>query len=398
VKGVHWAAVYAGLALSALLLLAEPNDAFGLDTNFAGSAQIDYHLVPTSKDANARSIAFDGFTLEAAVKVTADLSDALSANVKACYGCHGFEMDMAYFDLRIADELALRLGRFSPSFGNFNIRHDPANHRLSDKPLPYDMGRMLRLREWNMGVLPSPFPDNGLEISGHLAFGEGVWTDYAVYAVSGFKGDTNSPDLDFAQSRDGNAYYIDNNGRPSVGARMLVTARLGATSDVTLGGSVMHGTFEPTNEFHYTIVGGDLVFRFGTTNVRFEYLARRQEYDTSDPTRFRYPLFPNENFFVKHGAYAEIEQPVSAATDFMLRVDGMARIGDVAALPLGAPAPADGQLGRRSWVVRATAGAAISIQRNLRLKASTELWDFSEPDQANKTLAVSAHLGAVGTF
>jgi len=79
---------------------------------------------------------------------------------------------MAYFDYRVADELAFRVGRFSPSFGAFNIRHDPANHATSDKPLPYDMGRMLRMNEWNLGVLPSPFPDNGVEIDGTHWFGE----------------------------------------------------------------------------------------------------------------------------------------------------------------------------------------------------------------------------------
>ena len=109
------------------------------------------------------------------------------------------------------------MGRFSPSFGSFNLRHDPANHRLSDKPLPYDMGRMLRLRGWNLGVLPSPFPDNGLELGGKLSFSSGSSLDYAAYAVSGFKGDARAADIDFAQSRDGNVYYVDNNGRPTFG-------------------------------------------------------------------------------------------------------------------------------------------------------------------------------------
>jgi len=72
---------------------------------------------------------------------------------------------MIYFDLRAFDELNVRIGRFSPSFGSFNLRHDPGNHKLSDKPLPYDMGRMLRNATWNNGVLPSPFPDNGVEVN-----------------------------------------------------------------------------------------------------------------------------------------------------------------------------------------------------------------------------------------
>ena len=133
----------------------------------AGSAQVDYHFVPTAHDAKAFPNGFDGFTTELAGKLAVDFSERVSANLKVCYGCHGFEADMMYFDFRVADELNFRAGRFRPSFGAFNLRHDPANHRSSDKPLPYDMGRMLRMRQWNLGVLPSPFPDNGLEIDGN---------------------------------------------------------------------------------------------------------------------------------------------------------------------------------------------------------------------------------------
>jgi hypothetical protein len=64
--------------------------------------------------------------------------------VKICYGCHGFETDMAFVDLRVAEQLNFRVGRMNPAFGDFPLRHDPANHRANSKPLPYDMGRMLR--------------------------------------------------------------------------------------------------------------------------------------------------------------------------------------------------------------------------------------------------------------
>ena len=74
-----------------------------------------------------------------------------SANVKVCVACHGLEVGMAYVDLRAADELNVRVGRFTPAFGSFPLRHDPANHRTSDKPLPYDMGRMLALQRLERG-------------------------------------------------------------------------------------------------------------------------------------------------------------------------------------------------------------------------------------------------------
>src|SRR6185503_19722901 len=111
--------------------------------------------------------------------------------------------------------------------GAFNLRHDPANHRLSDKPLPYDMGRMLRLRQWGMSVLPSPFPDNGVAINGSKFIGSSFQFDYAAYAVSGFKADSRPLDIDFKLSRSPQSYYIDNNARPATGCRISFTYRLG---------------------------------------------------------------------------------------------------------------------------------------------------------------------------
>src|SRR5206468_578425 len=130
---------------------------------FAGSIQLDY-LATT--DPHARQSTLDGSTVELSLKLVVDLGHSASATVKACFACHGFEAGMAYVELRSSDELRLRIGRMTPAFGAFPQRHDPANHNTSDKPLPYDMGRMLRLREWNEGVLPTPWVDNGIELVG----------------------------------------------------------------------------------------------------------------------------------------------------------------------------------------------------------------------------------------
>jgi hypothetical protein len=380
----------ASLTLIAVLvgiaLLSAP--AWAVDRTFSGSAQLDYLVVPTERGANASAIGFDGFTLEANAKIAADISDHLSANLKLCYGCHGFEADMAYFDYRIRDELNIRVGRFSPSFGSFNIRHDPANHGMSDKPLPYDMGRMLRRTDWNEGVLPSPFPDNGIELNGAHWFGEQVQLDYAAYLVSGFKADENALDLDFVQSR--STYYVDNNSRPAGGGRVSLTVAVSKTSDVTLGGSGMYGTFDPMNRLTYGIFGGDLSLRLGQTNLRMEYLVRRQEFDTSDPSLFKYAIAPNNgNFFLKHGAYVELEQPVSGRVTMLGRVDGLYRDGNVAA---------SSELLRRSDMGRATLGSVFTVERGLRVKASTEVYRFSDADANGKTIEVGFHLAFVGVL
>jgi hypothetical protein len=378
------------LLLAVLSALALPVRAAGLDRNFAGSAQVDYHFVPAENAASARSLLFDGTTVELSMKLAVDFTDHLSANVKVCVGCHGFETDMVYFDYRVVDELAVRIGRFSPSFGAFNLRHDPANQRLSDKPLPYDMGRMLRMREWNLGVLPSPFPDNGAEIYGTHWFGDRAQLDYSIHMVSGFKGDSNGTDLDFIQSRSGSLYYVDNNGRPSVGGRLSLTFRLGSSGDATLGGSGMWGTFDPDNKLHYLILGGDLTLRIRRTNLRLEYLLRRQELDVSDPTVFKYQVpARGGDFYVKHGAYVELEQPVSGRVDLIGRVDGLYRVGNIVAAST---------LSARSAVIRYTAGTAIAVDRGFRLKLSAELWSFSDRGIEGRHDEMSFHAGVVGSF
>ena len=378
------------LVVMAMAAAIAPSRALAVERTFGGSAQLDYFFVPTEKGANARTIGLDGFTPEISAKVAADLSEHLSASVKLCYGCHGVEIDSAQVDYRVKDELSFRVGRFSPSFGAYNLRHDPANHGLSDKPLPYDMGRMLRLRSWNLGVLPSPFPDNGVEIGGTHWFGESAQLDYAAYAVSGFRAAAPATDLDFVQSRTPAVYYVDNNSRPTAGGRAAITFKLSDDSDLTFGASGMYGTFDPTNNLSYAILGADVSLRLGQTNLRAEYLARRQEFDTSDPTRFKYALAGQRgDFFVKHGAYLELEQPLGPRVTLLGRVDGLFRVGNV---------EAGSGLSQRSSVGRATLGSIFTVERSLRLKTSIEAYDFSDADGAGRHVEVGFHLAAVWTF
>jgi hypothetical protein len=383
--------IFAAIVFALATLAAVVTPASALERNFAGSAQLDYHFVPTARDAKAFPSTFDGFTTEFAGKLAVDFSEHVSANMKVCYGCHGFEADMMYFDIRVADELNFRVGRFSPSFGAFNLRHDPANHRLSDKPLPYDMGRMLRMRQWGMSVLPSPFPDNGIEINGTKFIGQSLQLDYAVYGVTGFKADTRPLDIDFKLSRTPASYYVDNNARPTVGGRVSLTYKLGEASDTTLGASSMFGTYDPDNQQTYLILGADASLRLDKTNIRVEYLSRRTSFDTSDRTVFKYVVADRlGDFSMKHGAYAEIEQALTPELDLIGRVDGMYRVGNVEAAS---------ELSRRSSVFRYTLGTAYAIERGLRLKFSTELWEFSNRDAlSGRKLELSMHAALAGSF
>jgi len=376
------------LAVSALLAVLTPRPSLGLERNFAGSAQLDYKFLVSQPNASAQPISVDGFITELALKMAVDVSDHFSANVKVCYGCHGFEMAMGYIDYRVADELNFRVGRFSPSFGAFNLRHDPANHHLPDKPLPYDMGRMLRSEQWAEGVLPSPFPDNGIEINGTHWFGNALELDYALYAITGFKADRGAFDLDFDLNR--MPMYWDNNNRPTVGARVATTFRLSTISDITFGASGQYGKYDPDLKFAYAIVGADVWFRSGRTDLRFEYLARRQEFDTSNPAAYRYEV-PRKggDFWVKHGAYIELKQPLSNWIDLIGRVDGMYREGNV---QLESP------LAQKSTVLRYTLGTMFTIEQGLRAKLATELYDFSDVDEAGHHTDVVVNAAIVGTY
>ena len=94
-------------------------------------------------------------------------------------------------------------------------------------------------------------------------------------------------------------------------------------------------------------------------------------------------------YFMKHGAYVELEQPVMRDLDAVARVDGMVRLGNV---PVGA------FLTSQSWMIRETLGVAYTIERNLRLKGSVEYYEFSEADASGNVRDLAFHLGVTGTF
>ena len=93
---------------------------------------------------------------------------------------------------------------------------------------------------------------------------------------------------------------------------------------------------------------------------------------------------------MKHGAYLEIEQGLTPELDLVGRVDGMYRVGNVESAS---------ELSRRSSVFRYTLGTAYAIERGLRIKFSTELWEFSDRDAlTGRKLELSMHTALAGSF
>jgi hypothetical protein len=357
-----------------------------LTRNFAGSIQLDYMSVPTEE--TGRKVALDGATAEVSLKLAMDFTSKISANVKMCVACHGVEIGMAYFDLRIGDEMNVRVGRFTPAFGEFPVRHDPANHRTSDKPLPYDMGRMLRIQEFNEGVLPAPWVDNGIEVNGTHFFGKNLQTDYAVYAISGPRAGADPMDFDFKLSRSGEAYYIDNNSRPVLGGQLIASV-ITDTTTWSAGASMMRGTYDPEHRLPFAIYGAHFIARVGDVFLRAEYLRRHHEMSLGENPmeRFRYGPGSSGTFdpvVIKDGGYIELEVPTGSRVTLIGREDGLRRRGNVSATSM---------LRSDSALLRHTAGAAIVLRQQLRLKLSYEYYDFS--DFENESVV---HVGIAGPF
>ncbi len=375
------------LILISTLLWAGTASAQDHDRNFAGSVQLDYLAVP-SEDVG-RELGLDGATVELSLKLAVDFNDDVSSNVKICVACHGMEVGMAFFDLRKSDLLNFRVGRFTPQFGSFPLRHDPANHRTSDKPLPYDMGRMLRTEEWNMSILPTPWVDNGIEVSGTKFTGDSGRIDYAVYAIGGPKAGSGASDFDFIQSRSRDRYYVDNNSRPSVGAKFGTSFDITDNLSFAWGASVMAGHYDPNNELSYGIFGTDLQLRYKRIYWRSEYIARRTKMALGDDPATRFKYGPGADgtydpYFIKDGFYTELEVPLTDAFDVIGRWDGMRRLGNVVATS---------PLRSKSSILRYTAAVAYRLSMGLRIKSSVEFYDFSDFDDET-----AFHLALAGPF
>jgi len=152
----------------------------------------------------------------------------------------------------------------------------------------------------------------------------------------------------------------------------------------------MYGTWDPANRFSYLIAGGDATARIGRTQLRFEYLVRRQTFapDPAVPYKLAVPA-SGEEVFEKHGAYLEIERSMTETVTLLVRADSLYRAGN---LPVASP------LAPRAAVFRYTAGGTLAVAPGFRIKASAELWAFSNDVPVHQDLTLAFHMSVVGTF
>lgn len=326
---------------------------------FGGSAALDYRFISgPNAPQNPSFLGIRSLGLEVAAKAVLDIGHGASFTVKACGGCHGIELDQAYGEVLLTDEFNVRAGRINVPFGEFNIRHDPANFVMPSKPMPYAMGDMLYYTPagFNLGIVPTPFVDNGVEIFGSFSLGKRVSLDYSLYAAKGLQG---SNDFDFAQGRQ----YLDNNDTPTGGARLVL-----AGADWAVGGSFMAGTYDAADKLLSMMAGLELYFRAGPVTFRAEALGRRTDLDPS-AVGYKYVLV--DAWFLKLGWYAEVDIEFHRRFTLGLRSDGVHRLGE--------PIPGS-DLSPSSGAQRQTVSGLFRFTENIAAKAGYELWTFTGVD------------------
>ncbi len=349
------------------------------DTNVAGSIYLNHPVLFSERDeVLGQTVRTNA---EASFKLSADVSDEVSVTAKICYGCHGFEADMGYVEWAPSELISFRAGRFPVPFGEFYLRYDPASHISATKPLPYSMGRMLRREEYNLGILPEPYPDNGVQLFGTLAK-ESVELSYAAYAVAGLKGDSSGADLDFRLSR--GVYYADNNASPAVGGRVAVAFPElpgEAWRWLAIGFSGMYGHYDPEGDLDYILGGVDFYTRISRINIRAEALFRR----TAIPDRAVFAQQIEDLFVQREGFYAQVDGPMGEHLEWLFRLDGLRRNGPTLINALLTDPD--------SSILRYTLGANVIPTQGFKLKINYEQWRFSSFETEN-----IVHAGVVGTF
>lgn len=343
------------LALVALLCASVP--AAGFDSLLSGSAAVDYRFAfGRNPPVNPSPFGINGLTLEVAQKVVVDVGRGVSFSVKACGGCHGLEVDQAYGELHVKRAFNLRAGRINVPFGEFTLRHDPANFITPSKPLPYAMGDMLQYTRqgFNLGIMPAPWVDNGAEVFGSASLGETTQLDYAVYAVKGPAGDN---DFDFQRSRT----YVDNNRSPAFGARVVLTG-----DDWAVGASGAAGTYDDRDRLWFLMGGVEGYLRLGPFTLRAEGLARRTDLDPDDPN-YRFVLI--DPWFLKVGWYVQADFAITEGFTLVARSDGLHRFG--------MPLPFSEIASPEASVLRQTLSGLYRINDNFAVKAGYELWTFT---------------------
>jgi hypothetical protein len=368
-----------GVALASLALLWPTGRArAGASVSVNGSAYVD-EWFQSSRTTSKRSPA--GVTIEGAVKMGVDVNDDVSFSTKACFSCHGLELESMAFEYMPSTAFNVQAGRLSVPFGEYHTRVDQSGHKTTSAPLIYDMGRMAYGEKgaMNLGVLPMPYVDSGVLIYGQRFFGP-IQAWYGLYGVSGLRGGN---DMDWTAMR--SLYYTDSNRTPAGGGRVSFTYAAGTTGllrDSTLGASFTGGRYDKDGRLRYLIWGVDAMVGLGPVTLRGEYAYRRTGLSSTAAYVYEVP----DPWFRKDGWYLEAEAPLTDRLAGVVRQDQLRRTG----VPL--PGAAAG-LTQDSRIDRTTAGLVYTPATSLFVKLGWEYWSPSGFQRFH-----SLHLGLGGAF
>ena len=338
------------VVVASVLVVAMASSAEAARWNWSGAITIDQQRV-LDPPAGA-PLGKEGTTVEASVKATVDLSEQVTATVRACTACHGLTVHQAFAEVRLAAPLNVQAGRIDVPFGEYHQRADPAIDRSLSKPLPFAMGHMLRYQSdrFNLGVLPMPFVDTGVSIFGDVWIRDTFQIWYAAYGVNGFQ--SGAP-RDFAfKNQLGDGGFSDNNNDVSWGGRLAL-----AQGPVSAGASFLRGRYDPDATADYSVWGLDASLWLRGVQLRGEYAAREADVLEGNVT----------SLLRKKGFYGQVEVPAGRVT-FLGRFDGLLRQG----IPLGTENDAS------SGVVRWTGGVAFAPTVQYSVRMQYERWRFTD--------------------
>jgi hypothetical protein len=343
----------------------------------SGTFSTDMSAVEADKHER-NPIPEEGITGEYSLGTTYHADKTLSVTVRACVGCHEFQLQNAYVDWEVNSTWSFRAGRIPVPFGGFTRRTSPAQVESGTKPLPYIMGGMVREEPFNMGIVPAPFIDNGAAVTGTFWVTKTTKLTIEMALVRGLKGF--SPDIDFEQSRD----FEDFNGEPAVAARVLLAA-----DPVTAGASMTWGRYDREADLEYLMASVELQVRFGDWNLRVEGVMRETDYFT--PSAF---VDPRDKESSRRTAYAvQIDGPVAEGWRAFILHDYL-KVDDIFLGPSGPVAVGSSLTTDDSnSITRIAGGFVYSVRAGLQVKGSVEYWDPSDFEQA-----IVLHLGVVAEY
>lgn len=287
----------------------------------------------------------------------------VAAHMKVCWGCHGLELESATIEWRPVEFLALRAGRLNVNAGSLNSRHDFTTRATISKPLTRIMGNMVRQTEFNHGVLPAPYVDNGLNLALDLGLGAATLR-LDAFALAGLKG--TGDDIDFDRSRD----FPDNNGEPSFGAALGLELPV-----LSLNLAYLWGNYDADARRSYQFASADLRAHLGPVTLDAEFAWRQTQYDKAGNPG-------DEDQFWKWGWWVQVDWQVIGDLHLTAAVDSLA-VKDMYLADFGlTPDPTFAVTDANNRIVRGTFGISYTTIGGVLLRLNVEYWEFSDFNDA----------------